>query len=157
MPKLNMDGVQPWGGPRLGVGFHPLIVDDVEDTHSKAGNPMFVLTLRATAGPEAGATITDRLVFVDTAMGRVLSFMQAAGIEVPEGDFDLTADEVKGRKVMGMVREGEPFTGDDGKLRTKNEVVAYEEYDWQNDSDVPADTNGLATASANVSDDDIPF
>lgn len=157
MPKINMDGVQPWGGPPLSVGFHQVVVDDVEDKPSSNNNPMFTLTLRAVGGPEAGATIRDRLVFVEAAMGRVRQFMEAAGIEVPEGEFELTADEVKGRKVRVMVREGEPYEGNDGQMRTRNEVVAYEEYDWQNDADVPADTDGLVKSGANVSDDDIPF
>jgi hypothetical protein len=156
MPKVNLDEVQAFGGDYLRPGFHPVKVEEVEETTSQAGNPMFVLTMRAIGGDQEGATIRDRLVFTPKALGWVKSFCAAAGIPM-EGDFDLTPEMVEGCKLKIIVRE-ESYTASDGTLKTGSKVQAHEEYDWQNEADVPADTNGLPVgAAANVSDDDIPF
>jgi hypothetical protein len=152
--KLNLNDVDPWeaSGGVTPPGQHQVVIDDVEESESTGGHPQLVVRMRVEDGPYAATTITDWIVVTPATLGKVKQFLAAAGYDVPDGDFDLDASGLTGRRVGIIVRE-EPKP--DGELR--NRVKAYLD-PGQVASDVPADTEGLPVGAGSGSrDDDIPF
>jgi hypothetical protein len=74
-------------------------------------------------GPEAGATIIDRLVLTEKSLFRVVGFLQAIGVPTPKKKFKIPHNAIRGRRLVITVEDGEPYNG-----RTKSEVRGYSKF-----------------------------
>lgn len=149
--KVNMTNVDSWkGGGLLPPGRHVCVIDRCDEGTSSGGHPQLEIDLRSVAGAEEGGTIRDWIVVIPKTLGKVRQFLEAAQVEIPEGEFDIPVASIPGRRVAIIVR-----TEPDQKGEPRNRVVAYDEIGPE--TDVPADTNGMAAVGSGQRDDDIPF
>ena len=144
----------------LPVGNHVVTIIEADDQTAKSsGNPQLHLKMQNENG-----SIQDWVAYHGDFLGKIVSVFDAAGIERPgDGEFDpddnyrLTAScirRVRDKKVGIVIREEED-NREPGKMRKR--VQGYVTPD-KITGDIPADTSGLATATASsVADDDIPF
>lgn len=66
---------------------------------TKNGDQTWNLGFIILEGPHEGEWLNDRLIFSEKAYFRMVKFLGVAGIKVPEGDFDLKKDHIRGRIV----------------------------------------------------------
>lgn len=150
------------GGSILGPGNYVLDVLSVDGAQdSTGGYPQLVVEF----GNEDG-TVKDWLVLIQSAAGKTVALIEAAGLETPTDD-QVAADgpgfridpkylaQFEGKKV-GVVIGEEPDRNDPTKMRTR--VQGYLTPDKINQELAP-DTTGLGNGSTpgTASDDDIPF
>ena len=102
------------------AGTYRAEVSDFEETTSKAGNAMFVVSLEITSGPHAGQQIIDRLPQTEKAMFRSAAFLQALGVKIANKRISLNPKSLIGRPVDILVEDGEPYNG-----LVKSEVREY--------------------------------
>ena len=103
------------------AGTYRAEVSDFEETTSKSsGNPMFIVYLEITEGPQAGQQIIDRLPQTEKAMFRSAAFLQALGVKIAKKKLALNPRSLIGRPVDIVVEDGEPYNG-----RVKSEVREY--------------------------------
>lgn len=162
MKVQNLNETEAWGaGTVLSPGRHLCQIDRADEGQSSGGHPQIELEVRAIAGPEAGGTIRDWMVVIPSSYGRVRQLLEAAGIEVQGGDWDLPVGQLVGRKVAVIVRMEKKERGKNAGKEFAT-VAAYDlpkDSDVQAGADVPADTAGFAGngAGSAVRDEDIPF
>lgn len=140
----NLTEVKAWAdGAFLTPGTHPARIIEAEEGLSKEGNPQFELKWEAVAGEEKGGTIREWVVVVPATLGKVRSLMEACGVDIPPGEFELNASDLIGHGCSIVVRKQDPSD-------KYPKVVGYSQT-----SDIPADTTGLgASKGAEV---DVPF
>lgn len=146
-------------GGRVEPGTYRVVVDDVEQDQSKAGNPMINVWFRVEGGQFDGATITDRLVLTEKSLFRVVGFLQALGYPTPRKKLQLDTGKWLNQRLEITVDDGEPYNG-----RVKSEVRGYakiakaekqSEADLEDVSEDTADEAEEAPASAKAASDEV--
>lgn len=145
MKVENLDQQETWGvGGILSTGDHLCICDSAEEGTTSRDNPQIEMKWRAIAGPQNGDSITDWLVVLPQTYGKVKQMLEAVGITVQGGDWDIPVSSIVGRKAYVVVRQ-EADQSDATKMRDR--VQGYRSA-GQAGSDVPADTSDFSTAGA---------
>lgn len=103
----NLADVEAWsGGSLLPPGRHLCRVDSVDDSQLSPGqHPQIIVDLRCTNGQHAGSTAKDWIVITEKTLGKVRQFLEALGMQIPQGDFYLPTDHIPGRPVVVNVIE----------------------------------------------------
>lgn len=124
MINLNLDGVEAWkGGTVLPAGWHDVQINEHTDGFSSNNNPEIRLKMAAFVGEHAGGTISDWIQVTESTAGKVRQLLEAAQVQIPQGNFQLPEGYLNGRRVRLLIRE-EPDYQDPTKLRSR--VKAYE-------------------------------
>lgn len=147
MKLKDIDKVEAWkGGGVLPPGWHEVTIESCEEGESSNGNPQLELEYTNDEG-----SIRDWLVVIEKTYGKVKRLLEAAGVKIEEGDWDLNPKDLEGRRLGIRVQE-EPDYKDPTQTRLR--VQAYRAL-----SDVPGDTTGLNNGDSKAADaeDDIPF
>lgn len=157
----DLDRVETWSaGVTLPPGRHLCEITSVEEGTSSGGHDQLILEMTAVAGPEVGGTIRDWIVVVPTTYGKVRQILEAAGIEIEGGDWEIPVGRLNGARVAILVRMEKKEMGQHAGKEFA-QVAAYDrpkDSDIQAGSDVPADTAGFSNGSGSARrDDDIPF
>jgi hypothetical protein len=119
---ISLENVEPWqGGTVLSPGSHPVRCTDAEEGRSAGGHFELHLTWEATGGPEKGGTIQDWVQVTQSTLGKVRQLMEACGVSVPAGEFELSAAKLQGAQCTVVVRERPTNKG-----TMRNEIVAYQ-------------------------------
>lgn len=102
-------------------GKYAVIVDEVEYTESKNGNPMWSMKLKVTEGEFENRVLYTHAVFTAKALFRVKQILQALGCtELLEGPFDPQEVADEGR-LIGLVAEAQ-VTQEKYEGKTRNSV-----------------------------------
>lgn len=120
MLNVNLTDYKERFGQTVPPGRYTVVVDDLEQTTSKAGNPMVNLWFRIVEGPHDGATIVDRVTVTEKALFRVVAFMQAIGQPTPRRNLQINLNTWLGKRLQVDVEDGEPYNG-----RVRSEVRGY--------------------------------
>lgn len=148
--EINLDGVEPWkGGDILPIGDHLSRAVEVEEGKSSGGHFQLEVTWEAVAGDFTGGQIRDWVVVTENSMGKVKSLLMSCGVDVPAGAFALSADMIKGRAAMILVRNQPKPDG-----TPQNRVVAYQAP--SSDVTPAAATMGSAQPAAKA-EEPVPF
>lgn len=152
---LDLTGIEAWkGGGSLPPGTHYVEIDDATEGTSTGSHPQFEVRYAALDPEHVGATVRDWITITQASLGRVRSFLEAAGVPIPEGAFQIAAADLVGCRLSVVIREQE--YGGETKLR----VVAYERPTSPDGTPLaqpqPAPRQGAVSGVARV-DEDIPF
>lgn len=120
MLNVNLTNYKERFGQTVPPGRYTVVVDDLEQTTSKQGNPMVNLWFRIVEGPHDGATIVDRVTVTEKALFRVVAFMQAIGQPTPRRNLQINLNTWLGKRLQVDVEDGEPYNG-----RVRSEVRGY--------------------------------
>lgn len=140
MLNVNLTDYKERFGQTVPPGRYTVVVDDLEQTTSKAGNPMVNLWFRIVEGPSDGATIVDRVTVTEKALFRVVAFMQAIGQPTPRRNLQINLNTWLGKRLQVDVEDGEPYNG-----RVRSEVRGYLRIDGED--------GGSETAARDLPDD----
>jgi hypothetical protein len=152
----NIKDAEPWGADdKLPPGVYVAKIASIEESKSKAGNEMLVITWRIDEGEWRGAEIRDWVTVIESTAGRVVSLLQALEVEIP-ADGMLEPTKLAGKGCEIVVR-AEDWTDKDGELRESTKVKGYRVRDLAPGSDVPSGGFPAVGVGAGVSDDDVPF
>lgn len=122
--KVNLSGVEAWSGSTvLSPGSHNVRVTEAREATAGTGTPQIELSMEAIDGAEAGGAIRDWIAVTERSLGRVRMIMEAFRIQIPDGDFELSAQSFVGKTARIVVRS-EPGRKDPSKTFSK--VAAYE-------------------------------
>lgn len=144
--------VEAWsGGALMPPGRHLCTLDQVAEGTSSGGHPQIEVTMVVAAGAHIGCSARDWIVVTDNSLGRVRQFLEAAGVEINEGEFEIPFGALLGRKVTVLARQGHKPDGSE-----KLEIAAYMSPDAAG-ADVPVDDLPGEPVGAGARDDDIPF
>jgi len=147
----DLTEVEAWGtGAYIGVGVHDVRVIRAEETTSiSSGSPQIELELEAISGDEKGSTIRDWISVIPPGpetkgtLGKVKQFIEACGVEVPKGAFNLDVKTIEGHNTRIIVRKE---SGDE-----------YPRVKGYSSSDIPlADESGMHK-KADDDEKDLPF
>jgi hypothetical protein len=138
MLNVNLSQYKDRFGQTVPPGRYTVVVDDLEQTNSKAGNPMVNLWFRIIEGPSEGATVVDRVTVTEKALFRVVAFMQAIGQPTPRRNLQVNLNTWMGKRLQIDVEDGEPYNG-----RVRSEVRGY----------MRVEGSGVETAVSDLSDD----
>ena len=141
---INLDGVDAWSaGAVLPPGWHDVRIETAEDEVSN-DHPVIALQASAVGGEFAGYGIRDWIHVTTKTLGRVKQFLEAAKVEIPQGDFELPTSKLPGKTVRVLVAE-EPKNDGSGN---RTVVKAY----------VPAEGRApTSSPAASKADQGIPF
>ncbi len=148
---LNLDftGVEPAKiYDVIPPGKYLIAVKAAEEVTAGTGTPGIKLTLEVLGGEYAGGEIRDGLYFSPKAMPFVMQRLQALGVQIPAGPFQLTASQLVGKRAVVTCRD-EEYEGTNGPAKTLR-VKSY-------DPAGSAQEQPTATAAGTVRDSDIPF
>lgn len=103
--SVDFTGVEAGGGSVLfPEGPQLFEVDDVtEEEGADSGQPYLAFVLKAVDGKYEGKKAYDNFSLQPQALWKLRGFMEAAGLEVEDGEMDLDLDEFKGVVVMADV------------------------------------------------------
>jgi hypothetical protein len=151
----NIHEAEPWNeADRVPPGVYGAKVVEAEDTKSKNGNPMIVLTWRILDGEWRGAELKDYVTVIESTAGRIVALLQALQFAIPP-DGLLDPKALEGKSAV-IVCRNDPYVGQDGEMRDSTKIKAYKPRETGvPPSDLPSDFP--VTAGAGVSDDDVPF
>lgn len=154
--EVDLTGYKDRFGTNVPPGTYTVVVSDVEEDKSKAGNAMLNVWYDVVGGDNDGATLIDRLVVSEKSLFRWVGFMSATGLPTPKKRLKIDTAKFVGRKLRIVVEDGEPYNG-----RVKSEVRGY--------MPLPSAANGKAEdapdpladlddepAPANAPDEDVP-
>lgn len=133
MLNVNLTDYKERFGQTVPPGRYTVVVDDLEQTTSKAGNPMVNLWFRIVEGPSDGATIVDRVTVTEKALFRVVAFMQAIGQPTPRRNLQINLNTWLGKRLQVDVEDGEPYNG-----RVRSEVRGYLRLDGEDTAETAA-------------------
>jgi hypothetical protein len=119
--EIDLSNYKDKVGSRVSEGRYKVVVDDVENDTSSAGNKMVNLWLRVVGGDFNDAMLVDRLVLTEKSLFRVVGFMQAIGLPTPKKKLVVNIRGWVGKALYVDVADGEPYNG-----RVKSEVKGYE-------------------------------
>ena len=119
----SLKDIEPWraGGPPP-PGSYTARIDDAGEGQSKNGYPQLTINWTVVGGDYDGAEITDWLTITEATRGKVVALLNATGVEITDGDFELNPADLKGRKAQ-IVCRAEPSYKDPSKTVTK--VAGY--------------------------------
>lgn len=128
---------------------------EVEETTTKAGDPMWKLKWEIIQGEFEGRFVWDNLVFVEKAYGRVKLLLRRCGVDTT-GRIKVVPAMIEGKTVK-LFAEINEYVDDQGKTK-RNNKVSFDGYDYP-DSTAPADTaaDREAETTAEPAPDDVPF
>lgn len=168
MTDNPFDGVDAWepGGGFLPAGDHKCRVAEIDGSTESSGNhPQIVVTV----GNDLGSS-TDKIVVIDSTLGKVWQFLSACGLEKPSADEVAPSGDgyvldpkylakVVGKEVGVIVR---PEQGRSDPTRTFDVIQSYVEANKVESSGMPFESNdgnsgSFETVPGGVPDDDIPF
>lgn len=90
---VDFEGVES-GGRTIADGWATAKIVDAELTEAESsGNEMFKIEMDCRNGKEK-AKVWDNLVLTPSALWKLRSVLEAAGVEVPEGEMDISADDL---------------------------------------------------------------
>lgn len=118
--SIDLSNYKDRFGERVDEGRYRVVVDDVEQDQSKAGNVMINIWYRVVGGEFDGSTIIDRLTITEKAMFRVVGFLNAIGLPTPRKRLQLNIRSWVGKQLEIDIEDGEPYNG-----RVKSEVRGY--------------------------------
>lgn len=113
--KFDVSGVDPEDAKGGGAfvppqpGVYPAVISEIEQTKSKAGNPMLKVTSKVTGKKYNGALLFDYIVLTESAQWKLDQFLQALGVtssKKRKGSIDL--DELVGESFKVRVK-GETY------------------------------------------------
>lgn len=105
----DLQEVEAWkGGAYLGIGIHDVKCIKAEETTSSNDNPQIELEWESIAGEEKGSTIKDWIVVIPATLGKVKQMMEACGVDIPKGAFDLNVTDILGCHTRIVVRKENP-------------------------------------------------
>src|SRR5690554_4704329 len=123
--SVDFEGVES-GGRTISDGWAQLTVKKVELKESESGNEMFATQFEATRGKEK-AIVYENFVLVPQALWKLKSFLEASGVEVPDGAMDLTEDDFDGLECEGEI-VNEEYEG-----RDRPRIVNFRPLDGEED------------------------
>lgn len=146
--KSNGDYVKP--------GTYEVIVDAIETTKTKAGDPMLNVWFVIQKGDEEGRTVMDRFPIMDKALWRIVKFLNAVGVKTPRKNVPVDTDRLLNRRLVITVVDGKPYNN-----RIRSEVDDYfPAKKSAAPAAAPADVEGveedLAVPEESVSTADVP-
>ena len=145
--KSNGDYVKP--------GTYEVIVDDIETTKTKAGDPMLNVWFVIQKGDEEGRTVMDRFPIMDKALWRVVKFLNAVGLKTPRKNVTIDTARIVNRRLVITVVDGKPYNN-----RIRSEVDDYFPAKKSAAPSAPADVEDveedLAVPEESVSTADVP-
>lgn len=155
-PTVNLDEAGEWGGGGpVPDGKYAVVVDDAYEKQSAAGNDMIELTLKIATGDCAGRNAWDRLVFTPKALGRVRYVLDALGVTIPQGAFNLSAESLRGKRALVTLKTKHKPASGDYEARDVQEVVGWEKAGGESN---PALAAAMSTFAGKLDDDDdLPF
>jgi len=119
--EIDMTGVEAWGTTGiLQPGDHLCKIVEVLESTSASGAPQLQVTLESIDPDSAGDQIRDWISLTPQARGRLKQFLEAAGVEVPNGKMRLDLDDLVGRRIKVLVRQSEY------QRQLRSRVKAYE-------------------------------
>ena len=128
MPRVNGDK------HKEAASFSPLpdgkyICEVVNVNHARTRNDddMFKLEFEIVIGDYKGRKLYDNIVFSDRAMPRAILILKRMGF-VMEGEVDIKAEDVRGRRVVVVCEGTESYETRDGDSRTKN-IIPFDGYE----------------------------
>ena len=125
--SVDFEGVES-GGRTISDGWAQLAVKKVELKESESGNEMFATQFEATRGKEK-AIVYENFVLVPQALWKLKSFLEASGVEVPDGAMDLTEDDFDGLECEGEI-VNEEYEG-----RDRPRIVNFRPLDGEEDEE----------------------
>lgn len=144
----DLDKQEAWStNAMLPVGWHEVTVKTSAEGESSGGYPQIELEMEAPLG-----TIRDWIVVTEATRGKVVQLLEAVGIEIQGGEWDISVGAIAGKKVGIKVGE-EPSFNDPSTLRKK--VQAYVPVE-----NLPKDRNiqeDAGPSNEGSSDSDLPF
>lgn len=153
---INLDGVEAWkGGQVLPVGRHLCRCTTAEEGRSSGGHFEIHLTWEAITGDATGGQIQDWVQVTEGSLGKVRQLLEAARVQVPSGEFSLSAPPFVDKTAELVVREGHKPDG-----TPRMEVAAYNPPPAQSDLGTnQAASFGQPAAASNSAqrDPSIPF
>jgi len=134
--KVDFTGVEAGGGSVLfPEGPQLFEVDDVtEEEGADSGQPYLAFVLKATDGTHEGKKAYDNFSLQPQALWKLRGFMEAAGLEVEDGEMEIDIDSFKGIVVMADVIH------EDYKGKPKTRINGYSAAE----DDAPTPAKGVA-------------
>jgi len=135
----------------LPKGEYVVNLFDVDLKKTQKKDDMFVLILKVAEGEHKGRQLFFNLPVMTQTMWKIKETLEAFGMEVPKGAFNVDFDELLGKKAVAIVdhREYQGKEREDVQGLVPNEGGA----DGGNDED-PFASGG---DSIDVTEDDLPF
>jgi hypothetical protein len=154
MPSLK--GQEAWRvDDQLAPGWYIARAAKVERSSSSNQNPQVQIDWRVAVGEYQGAEQRDWITLTDPAMGRVVQVLEAAGVEIPDAEFDnyeamadWLAKALENATVEMLIRL-EP-----GRKDPSKEWPTIKGYRKPAEGDVPSEFGGSAPQ---VKDEKLPF
>lgn len=152
----NLENVEAWkAGGMPPAGTYTARIDDASEGTSTNGYDQLELSWTVVGGEHDGAECRDWLTITEATRGKVVALLQATGIVVGAGDFELKVGDLIGRTAQIVLRK-EPKYNDPDKMVTK--VAGYKEAPSNgSNGDVPPDTNGLRQGALDDDGKPLPF
>lgn len=127
---LSLKEVQPWrADDTLPPGTYVMVLASKKTANSSTGNPQLVVDWRVDDGSQwQGAEKPDWITFTEPALGRIVQFLEAAGIPIPQDDFgsmEELRDWVEGKVKVGRTRV-EAILREESYERRNDETGEYE-------------------------------
>lgn len=119
--NLTLDGVEAWKGGNgpPPPGEYMCRIDDAGEGYSSNNHPQIELSLSVATGEFQGATLRDWVVVIPETLGKVRQLLEAAGMQIPQGEFQMSAHDLRGRSVQAVIRE------EDWRGKKRTRVIGY--------------------------------
>jgi hypothetical protein len=102
--KMDLQGVEAWRAGTVPPGTYTCRVEDATEGRSSRGYPQLELSWTVLDGEFQDAEIRDWLVVTEKSRGKIVALLQACGMQIPEGEFDLPVSDLVGRSAQVMMR-----------------------------------------------------
>jgi len=144
MAKRTVDftGIGNGNFELLPKGKYNVQVVDVTAKTSSNGNDMDNVKMKVIEGEHAGRYIFSNLVWTEKALFRVRQYLEACGVEVPEGAMDVDMEETIGCELTVDIghRDYKDKNGDD---KTSEDVKKFLPLEESNGIDLDDDEDDL--------------
>ncbi len=124
--NLNMDNVSTGFEP-IPIGAYEVCVTQFEEITANSGTEGVSFTYVVQEGEYAGRKLFDTYWITEKALYRLKNALEAMGVNIPAGNFNLCADDVIGKYIFASVDVG-TYTDSAGEDKTKNIVKGLTPY-----------------------------
>lgn len=115
----DLSDVKPWTpGSMPPPGTYTARIENCEEGTSRNNYPQLILSWTVVGGEYDGAEIREWITITEATRGKVVALLQATGVEITPGDFELTPAMLTG-KLAEIVVHKEPHHAEEGKMVTK--------------------------------------